>query len=55
MLVHKPKELSWEQAAGIPEVHHLPSEFLEHADCLASFLDLDNGYTSDVSSWRIRA
>lgn len=50
MLIHKPEELSWEQAAGIPEVS------LAELDTESSLqahgplpIDVDNGHTSHVS------
>jgi NADPH:quinone reductase-like Zn-dependent oxidoreductase len=50
MLLHKPKHLSWEQAAGVPEVRAILafcSDIKERADVL---LDLDDSHPGYVFS-----
>lgn len=68
MLIHKPKELSWEQAAGIPEVRDLISHHLEiltsglyvfeeaytHVDNDELLLDLDHSVASTLLHWRVQ-
>jgi hypothetical protein len=48
MLLHKPEHLSWEEAAGIPEVYRPPRE-LSRFQCLLCTdlsLGMDNGDAS---------
>jgi NADPH:quinone reductase-like Zn-dependent oxidoreductase len=51
MLLHKPAHLSWEQAAGVPEVKQ-PSIFSK-GNCFDDVVDLDYGDSSYVPGWRI--
>lgn len=51
MLVHKPDELSWEQAAGIPEVSCCRTG---QRLMLTRITDLDYGDPGDVPDWRVR-
>ena len=57
MLLHKPAHLSWEEAAGVPEV----STFSLHFQCkryrklvlTMRQIDMDYSYSSHVPCWRI--
>jgi len=53
MLLHKPGHLSWEEAAGIPEVSVLFLFSRSTMECtwlLTSMIDLDHSYPSNVPS-----
>ena len=51
-LIHKPANLSWEEAAAIPEVNIIKS-FEDMPTTDAIFLGLDDGHSSHVSCGRI--
>jgi hypothetical protein len=53
MLVHKPSEISWEEAAGIPEARPITFLPLENSPINIWLLDMDYCDTSIELDWGI--